>query len=257
MSDPLGESDDDRDLDEQLRAASRACDSMVVWHRAHHPAEVFAALARACEELGIEEWDTYADGGAVTMLEEQVAELLGKPAAVFFVSGTMAQQAMLRVWCERAGSRRVAIPDLSHLLHHEDDGPRLVHGLRFEPLTRAETATAEDLARAAPGRLGAALVELPLRDAGCLLPPWEELVALSRGRPRARGAAARRRRPDLGGRSRTTTGRWPRSPASSTASTSRSTRGSAGCPERPSSATRSRWPSCAGGASGWAASCTG
>jgi threonine aldolase len=175
----MDESDDGRDLDEQVRAASRACDSMVVWQPRRTPAAVLAELAEACEELGVEEWDTYADGGAVTMLEEQVAQLLGKEAAVFFVSGTMAQQAMLRVWCERTGSHRVAIQDLSHLLHHEDDGPRLVHDLRFEPLTQGRrTATAEDLGRHA-GRLGAALVELPLRDAGCLVPPWEELAALS------------------------------------------------------------------------------
>nr|WP_246299306.1 beta-eliminating lyase-related protein [Nocardioides panaciterrulae] len=120
----------------------------------------------------------YADGGAVTRLEEQVAELLGKPAAVFFVSGTMAQQAMLRVWCERRGSHRVALPDLSHLLHHEADGPRLLHDLRFEWLTEGRrTATAADL-RALPAGLGSALVELPLRDAGCLLPAWEELTEL-------------------------------------------------------------------------------
>lgn len=30
-----------------------------------------------------------------------------------------------------------------------------------------------------PGRLGAVLVELPLRDAGCLLPTWDELTELS------------------------------------------------------------------------------
>jgi threonine aldolase len=54
-----------------------------------------------------------------------------------------------------------------------------VHDLRFEPLTEGRrTATAADLARRGPG-LGAALVELPLRDAGCLVPPWEELVALA------------------------------------------------------------------------------
>ena len=29
---------------------------------------------------------------------------------------------------DRAGSRRVALPELSHLLHHELDGPRLLHG---------------------------------------------------------------------------------------------------------------------------------
>ena len=167
------------ELDDRLRDAIRACTSTVMWHPRSSPADLFAALAKDCELLGIDEWDTYADGGAVTLLEERVAELLGRPAAVFFVSGTMAQQSMLRVWCERMGSRRVAIQDLSHLLGHELDGPRLMHDLRFESLTVGRhTATGEDLRTMTPG-LGAALVELPLRDAGCLVPPWEELVGLS------------------------------------------------------------------------------
>ena len=167
------------DLDERLRDAVRACTDMVVWHRRTTPAEVFSTLAGACEEFGIEDWDRYGDGGAVAAVEEQVAEVLGKPSAVFFVSGTMAQQAMLRVWCDRGQSSRVAIPDLSHLLFHELDGPRLLHGLRFEPLTEGRhTPTADDL-RALPAGLGAALVELPLRDAGCLLPEWDDLAGLA------------------------------------------------------------------------------
>jgi threonine aldolase len=167
------------DLDERLRDAARNATSTVVGHPRTRPAEVFAELAKACDEFGIDEEDRYGDGGAVGLLEQQVAELLGKAAAVFFVSGTMAQQAMLRVWCERRGSRRVAIPDLSHLLTHELDGPRLMHGLRFEHLTEGRvTPTAEDLRAMTPG-LGAVLIELPLRDAGCLASPWEELVGLS------------------------------------------------------------------------------
>ena len=96
-----------------------------------------------------------------------------------FPSGVMAQQATLRAWCDRSGSRRVALPDLSHLLLYEQDGPRRVMGLELEPLTSGrETPTADALAKIG-GRLGAAMVELPLRDAGCLLPTWDELVELS------------------------------------------------------------------------------
>ena len=68
-------------------------------------------------------WDRYGVGGPVAALERQVAELLGKPAAVMFPSGTMAQQSTLRVLSDRYRSRRIAIPALSHLLHHEQDGP--------------------------------------------------------------------------------------------------------------------------------------
>ncbi|MCW2767278.1 MAG: threonine aldolase [Nocardioides sp.] len=167
------------DLDDRLRAASRAATRWVVGHPRVSPSDAFAVLAAAADELGIEEWDAYGERGPVEMLERQIADLLGKPAAVFFASGVTAQQVALRIWCDRQGSPRVAIPDLSHLLVHEEDGPRLLQDFRFEPLTRGpRTATAGDLA-ALPGRLGAVLVELPLRDAGCRLPTWDELVALS------------------------------------------------------------------------------
>jgi 7-keto-8-aminopelargonate synthetase-like enzyme len=46
-------------------------------------------------------WDRYGNGGPVAALESQVAALLGKPAAVMFPSGTMAQQSALRVWSDR------------------------------------------------------------------------------------------------------------------------------------------------------------
>ena len=139
---------------------------------------MFRDLAAFAEEHDLD-WDRYGERGAVAQLEADVADLLGKPAAVMFPSGVMAQQATLRAWCDRSGSRRVALPDLSHLVHHEQDGPRRVLGLELEWLTTGkETPTAAALDRVG-GRLGAAMVELPLRDAGCLLPTWAELVELS------------------------------------------------------------------------------
>jgi threonine aldolase len=128
-------------------------------------------------------WDRYGEGGPVAALESRVAALLGKPAAVMFPSGTMAQQSVLRVWSDRQGSRRIAIPGLSHLLHHEQDGPRLLNDFEWALLTTGVTSggvlpTVEHLA-AIPGVLGATLLELPLRDGGYLLPTWDELEAFS------------------------------------------------------------------------------
>ncbi len=164
---------------ERLRAAVKGCETSVFWHPSRTPVEVLRRLADDAEALDVQQWDVYAERGPVAQVETQVAELLGKPAAAFFPSGIMAQQAALRVWCDRSGSRRVAIPDTSHLLEHEDDGPRRLHGFEFEHLTRGRTtATADHLRGLSPG-LGAALVEMPLRDAGCMLPPWDDLTALS------------------------------------------------------------------------------
>ena len=144
-------------------------------------------LAATAADLGVT-WDRYGERGAVALLEERLVELFGTEGALFFPSGTMAQQCALRAWCDRAGTRRVALPDLSHLLVHELDGPRLLQGLEVDHLTTGPVvATADDLA-AVPGRLAAVLVELPLRDAGCLLPEWEQLTGLAEA-VRARGAA--------------------------------------------------------------------
>ena len=175
------------DFDERFKAAARACTVTVLRGPRVTPAEALARLSRACEEFGVGTSDWYGeDGGAVGLLESRVAELLGHPAAVFLPTGTMAQQAVLRTWCDRRRSRRVALPDLAHPLRHEADGPRLLHGFRFESLTTGpRVATADDLA-AVPGELGAAMIELPLREAGCLAPGWDELAALSAA-ARARG----------------------------------------------------------------------
>ncbi|MDZ5661672.1 beta-eliminating lyase-related protein [Nocardioides sp. S-58] len=161
----------------RFRAASASAD-WVFGRAPSTPAAMFRDLAAFAEEHAVE-WDRYGERGGVARLEGEVAELLGKPAAVMFPSGVMAQQATLRSWCDRTGSRRVALPDTSHLVHHEQDGPRRVLGLELEWLTTGrETPTAASLG-AIGGRLGAAMVELPLRDAGSLLPAWDDLVALS------------------------------------------------------------------------------
>ena len=59
------------------------------------------------EELGEVEADWYGEGGVVAELETEVRDLLGKPAAVFMPSGTMAQQIALRVHADRTGRRVV------------------------------------------------------------------------------------------------------------------------------------------------------
>jgi threonine aldolase len=167
------------EIADRFREVARSCEGDVFWTPRSTPVEAMRRVAVLAEELGIEQWDVYAERGAVARLEEEVAGLLGKPAAAMFPSGVMAQQAALRVHCDRRGSLRVGIPEVSHLLQHEDDGQRLVHGFRFEHLSMGrELPTVADVERLGRG-LGAILLELPLRDAGCVLPAWDDLVAIT------------------------------------------------------------------------------
>ncbi|MFI8517863.1 threonine aldolase family protein [Streptomyces sp. NPDC085481] len=119
--------------------------------------------------------DTYGDG-LVEELERRVARELGFPAAVFFPTGTMAQQVVLRCWAGRTGSPVVALHPLAHPEVHEGGALGAVSGLRtVHPTDESRLPTADEV-RGHPERFGTLMLELPLRDAGFVLPDWDELV---------------------------------------------------------------------------------
>jgi len=131
--------------------------------------------------------DFYGDG-PVTTLEERVAGLLGTEAAVFFPTGTMAQQVALRYGADRSGLHTVAMHPLTHLEVHERHAYAQLSGLRSTwPTTEPRNPTAEEITALAEP-VSAVVIEIPLRDAGFVLPAWEELVAVCAA---ARGIGAR------------------------------------------------------------------
>ncbi|MEU9701084.1 beta-eliminating lyase-related protein [Streptomyces sp. NPDC047981] len=164
-----------------------------------HQAEVWGAAARKLAHSPVEgtvgdrlralaDWaataeddggplDAYGDG-LVEEVERRVAEELGLPAAVFFPTGTMAQQVALRCWAGRTGSPVVALHPLAHPEVHEGGALTSVSGLRtVHPTDEPRLPTADEV-RDHPEPFGTLMLELPLRDAGFVLPTWDELVAV-------------------------------------------------------------------------------
>ncbi|MEU9762852.1 beta-eliminating lyase-related protein [Streptomyces sp. NPDC047985] len=174
---------------EQPSAQERRLRRLRAWRRAervldrppmHLPVgERLAALVAGAG--GVTDLDRPADmygDGVVAELEERVAELLGMEAAAFFPTGTMAQQVALRCWAGRTGDSTVALHPLAHPELHERDALGVVSGLRtVHPTSAPRQPTAQEI-RDLSEPFGTLMLELPLREAGFVLPTWEELEAV-------------------------------------------------------------------------------
>ncbi|WP_306335700.1 low specificity L-threonine aldolase [Streptomyces sp. KL118A] len=162
------------------RAAARSAARTLHRSVLHVPlTERLSALAAAAPEVADPEDPTDIYGNAVvTTLEREVARLLGKEDAAFFPTGTMAQQVALRCWAGRTGNATVALHPKAHPEMHEGSAFSVVSGLRtVHPTDEPRLPTADEV-RDFEEPFGALMLELPLRDAGFVLPEWEELEAV-------------------------------------------------------------------------------
>src|SRR5688572_22500502 len=142
---------------------------------ARTPAAVVAALAGlASPDVAA---DRYGAGEVIAALEREVAALLGKPAAAFLPSGTMAQQIALRIWSDRAHLPTVAFHPTCHLELHEEKGYAHLHGLRARLVGSSRALLTRADLDAVREPLAALLLELPQRELGGQLPSWDELAA--------------------------------------------------------------------------------
>jgi threonine aldolase len=172
-----------RQLLRERRAAAFRAAEHVLWRGrfAGTLRERLAWLGEAAPEVHDldERADIYGDG-VVEALEKRVAGLLGTEAAAFFPTGTMAQQIALRCWAGRAGNPTVALHALSHPERWERGALGTVGGLRTVRVThKPRLPTAEEV-RDFDEPFGALMLELPLRDAGFVLPSWQELTQVVR-----------------------------------------------------------------------------
>ena len=163
-----------------------SCHTVFPGHRARTPARMFAAMAAWCEQHNVAH-DAYGSGALIEAFEQKIAALLGFEAAVFCISGTMAQVTALRLACEDRASRIVALHPTSHIIVHEKSNYQLLgHFNAVQVGDRHRPWTADDLA-AIPDKLGAVAMEVPMREIGGQNPSWHEIDAI-KAHCRQRGA---------------------------------------------------------------------
>ncbi|MFD0671376.1 threonine aldolase family protein [Cohnella sp. GCM10027633] len=122
--------------------------------------------------------DMYGKGKVIEDFQAKLARYLGKPSAVFFPSGTMAQQIALRIWCDELGRGKVAYHPLSHLELHEEGGLKELHRIQTVWLGDKNRTFRLDDVRRLGDDVACLLIELPQREIGGQLPAYEELEAI-------------------------------------------------------------------------------
>ena len=117
----------------------------------------------------------FLSGDATKTLENKVARMFGMEAALWCITGTMAQSIAARIYAERSGNKQLLLHPTSHLLLHEEDSYQYVHGLSaFRIGDISAPLAASDLS----GDAACAFTELPQRHNGGALPSWEQLEAI-------------------------------------------------------------------------------
>ena len=146
----------------------------------HYPRtnrEILLELAESCEPE--EGPDYYGIAPWMQRFEDLVATLLGKEAATFMMSGTIAQQALLRVVCEIKSNRTVGVAPQSHLLEPEKHGLSELHAIRVIQIgSKYRLFSLEDFERIGE-TIAALVVEVPDRNLGGDLRSWEQLVEMT------------------------------------------------------------------------------
>ena len=165
-------------------AIRRACTRSLMHHGLRSPRQVLTELAELADPDLTS--DIYGQGGPITPFEQEIAALLGKEAAVFLPSGTMAQQIAMRVWADRRGARGVAMHPRNHLDSFEKYAYQHLHGLHGVQIGDPDRLlTLADL-QTAVTPLAGLLLEIPQREIGGQLSSWDDLVAMT-GWARERG----------------------------------------------------------------------
>jgi threonine aldolase len=101
-----------------------------------------AGMRRAMAEAPVGD-DQYGEDPSVNRLQERVAELLGKEAALFVPSGTMANQIGLKI-LTRPGDE-VILGDEAHIVWHESGAGAANSGVQFTVVGQGGLFTAEEL----------------------------------------------------------------------------------------------------------------
>lgn len=91
-------------------------------------------MRRAMAEAEVGD-DVYGEDPTLNRLQDRAAEILGKEAALFVPSGTMANEIAIKVWTKPGDA--ILADSESHIIHYELGGPAALSGVMVEAIPTA------------------------------------------------------------------------------------------------------------------------
>ena len=130
--------------------------------------------------------DSYSLGGNVEQLEKKCAEMLGKEAAVFMPTGTLANHLAIRKLC--GIKPRAVVQEQSHLYNDSGDCTTRLSNINLIPLAKERPYFTLEALKAAVeqaesgrviNRVGAIMIESPVRRQSGKIMPFDEMKAVT------------------------------------------------------------------------------
>ncbi len=149
------------------------------------PSMMLQRLAEFDQKFTLKE-DAYSLGGTVEQLEKKCAEMLGKEAAVFMPTGTLANHLAIRRLC--GIKPRAIVQEQSHLYNDSGDCVTRLSNINLIPLAKERPYFTLETLKAAVeqaegGRVinpvGAVMVESPVRRQSGKIVPFDEMKAVT------------------------------------------------------------------------------
>ena len=149
------------------------------------PSEYAQLLVKLTADKKVEA-DSYSLGGSIETLEIKFASLLGKEAAIFMPTGTLANQLAIRVLA--GNSSRVIVQEESHVYNDSGDACQVLSNLNLLPLAAGKaTFTLDEVDRLVkksaigrvPEKIGVISIESPVRRKSGEVFDYEEMKRIS------------------------------------------------------------------------------
>ena len=131
--------------------------------------------------------DDFSLGGLVGQLETEMASMLGKPAAIFMPTGTLANHLAIRKHAATQG--RAVVQEQSHIFNDTGDSIQRLSGINLVPLAQnrvyfdtneLDKAYTTSVTGRVLNPISVVSIETPVRRQYGQVVPWEHLVNLTK-----------------------------------------------------------------------------